>query len=79
MNKAYEGVITVTSDGTTTVAVALDPPADKDCCTIDFAGGISDSVTVATLVGDVNADGAISSADAASAKQRLGNVSPVCP
>jgi len=66
--------ITVTSDGTTTVTVDLDALPDADCCTIDFEGGVAGSVRVRTLLGDVDGDGFISTADVSSAKQRLGVV-----
>ncbi|HUU84537.1 MAG TPA: C25 family cysteine peptidase [Phycisphaerae bacterium] len=72
--RAYTGVITVTSDGTATVVVDLDPLPDQDCCTIQFTGGIEDSVTVISLEGDVNGDGNVSTADGSSVKQRLGIV-----
>lgn len=68
------GNITVTSDGTATVTVDLDALPDMDCCTIDFAGGITGSLRVRLLVGDVNVDGAVSSSDLASISQRLGMV-----
>ncbi|HUU82859.1 MAG TPA: S8 family serine peptidase [Phycisphaerae bacterium] len=74
VNQAYGGTVTVTSDGTTTVLVDLDPLPDGDCCTIEFDGGIVDSIGVRLLAGDVNGDGTLSTADASSIKQRLGIV-----
>ncbi|MFQ5460668.1 MAG: dockerin type I domain-containing protein [Anaerolineae bacterium] len=73
LNNVYAGVITVTSAGTTNVSVALDALPDGDCCTIDFAGGIVDSVNVRTMEGDVNGDGSVTTADVTAAKQRLGS------
>ena len=42
------------------------------CDSAGSPGGISDSLTVAVLVGDANDDGGVSSADAGSISQRLG-------
>ncbi|HUU83700.1 MAG TPA: C25 family cysteine peptidase [Phycisphaerae bacterium] len=74
VNNVYGGTVTVVADGTTTVMVTLDPLPDQDCCTIEFDGGIVDSVGVRLLAGDVNGDGSVSTADASSIKQRMGIV-----
>ncbi|HUU83755.1 MAG TPA: C25 family cysteine peptidase [Phycisphaerae bacterium] len=74
VNNVYGGTVTVTSDGSTTVLVDMDPLPDQDCCTIEFAGGIEGSLTVQVLAGDVNGDGSVSTADGSSIKQRIGTI-----
>ncbi len=72
----YTGTVTPTANGSSTVTVTFVPGlADKDCCEVTLAGADADDSTfVANLTGDVNLDQGISSADAASVKQRLGQV-----
>jgi hypothetical protein len=72
VNNVYDGTITVTADGTTTVQVDADPFADQDCCTIVFTGGIEDSLDVQLLAGDADSDVNVSTADGSSITQRLG-------
>jgi hypothetical protein len=74
LNETYVGAVVVTSDDTTSVTVDLDALPDQDCCTLEFFGGIEDSLTVSTLVGDVNQDGANAASDAGDVKSRLGQV-----
>ena len=70
--EVYAGSVVVTCDGTTTVTVDLGPLPNEDCCTIDFEGGIVDSVAVMRLTGDADGDGVVSTADISSTTQRLG-------
>lgn len=74
LNGAYTGTITVTSDGTTSVTVSLDRLPDEDYCTIEFDGGIDDSVSVSVVAGDVDGEGTVTTADGTSITQRLGMV-----
>jgi hypothetical protein len=69
----YDGVVTVTPNGTTVTVDLSSGLPGGDCCTITLTGEVDDSFDVRVLVGDTNRDGAVSSADAASAKQRLGS------
>jgi hypothetical protein len=81
---AYAGPLTVSLDGTDkVVTIELGQGlSDGDCYTVDLTGMLSQrgvaplarTFTVATVAGDANRNGAVSSSDYAGAKQRLGSV-----
>ncbi|HUU84067.1 MAG TPA: S8 family serine peptidase [Phycisphaerae bacterium] len=54
--------------------VQFTPWPDQDCCTVFLEGDLTDALAVTVLIGDVNFDGAISTADGSSVKQRLGQL-----
>jgi hypothetical protein len=77
VNNNYLGVVTVVTPppaGTLVTLTFVPALPDKDCCKIELSGEVNDTFYVRTLVGDVNRDGGVSSADAASVKARLGQL-----
>jgi plastocyanin len=69
---AYGGSASVacTTNGATVTFSGTLP--DQSCCTLTFTGDIVDVRTLAMLETDVNSDCAVTAADAASVKQRIG-------
>ncbi|MCH8251921.1 MAG: hypothetical protein IID36_05655, partial [Planctomycetes bacterium] len=75
VNNTYPATANVTVDGgdSSLLVVTLDPALpDEDCCRVDLAGPSTSNLYITILKCDVNLDGAVSSADSASIKQRLG-------
>ncbi len=76
----YTGSVTASMSGETTVVLDLDPPMpDGHCCRVTMDGMVStlghpvaDSLSLATLAGDVSRDGIVNTIDFSGIKSRFG-------